>query len=349
MSKLFSNNSNQSEQSAQNLEEKPLTVAKKTTSTFGWAVLAVFILFVLSGYFIAFNYNKTIRDTPVSETSTPAPDTNQQIQQLQQEVQTLKNQKPRTIIKEVPTQQQTATDNSNSSQQSSNTDITATEINPYIIGVVEVICHGNVSIGSGSLWNFNGSYKVVTNKHVISSTDCRAYVDDYEHRKGGEYYLDTSNIKIWNNIADEAVLTITGPDDLFPQNSPLSDLFYGIGNMRKCPNDIKQGSPVEIIGYPASAMKKSSTPTGTNIQAFRSITNGIISGQDSSVQKPQGNLPNANYFISASIDSGNSGGVAISKDSGGLCFLGIPTWVSIGNYANQGIVQNINNILYTGQ
>jgi len=58
-----------------------------------------------------------------------------------------------------------------------------------------------------------------------------------------------------------------------------------------------------------------------------------------------GELPYQNYFVSAKIDSGNSGGIAISKTtSGNLCLLGVPTWVSVGNYETQGLVQNINNI-----
>ncbi|MBU6415530.1 hypothetical protein KGQ34_04820, partial [Patescibacteria group bacterium] len=77
----------------------------------------------------------------------------------------------------------------------------------------------------------------------------------------------------------------------------------------------------------------------------RISTNGIISGYDNSVILPPQNLSNPNYYVSAKIDSGNSGGVAFSKDSNGLCVLGVPTWLSIGNYETQGIIQNIHNVL----
>ena len=74
-------------------------------------------------------------------------------------------------------------------------------------------------------------------------------------------------------------------------------------------------------------------------------TNGTISGYDSSPQND--GLPYSNYYISATIDSGNSGGIAFSKDKNGLCLLGIPTWITTtGNYSNEGIVQNIDNITW---
>lgn len=57
-------------------------------------------------------------------------------------------------------------------------------------------------------------------------------------------------------------------------------------------------------------------------------------------------MPYPNYFVSAKVDSGNSGGVAFSKDSNGLCVLGIPTWLTIGNFETQGLVQNIHNVFY---
>ena len=52
-------------------------------------------------------------------------------------------------------------------------------------------------------------------------------------------------------------------------------------------------------------------------------------------------------YVSAKIDSGNSGGIAFSKDSRGLCVLGIPTWLTVGNYETQGLIQNIHNAFYS--
>ena len=108
-----------------------------------------------------------------------------------------------------------------------------------------------------------------------------------------------------------------------------------------------QGSPVIVIGYPAySSMLGVYNPE--NATKNEIITNGTISGYDSSPQNRD--LPHPNYYISATIDGGNSGGVAFSKDGNGLCLLGIPTWITLtGNYSNEGIVQDINNIVWTGK
>jgi hypothetical protein len=52
-----------------------------------------------------------------------------------------------------------------------------------------------------------------------------------------------------------------------------------------------------------------------------------------------------NFFVSAKIDSGNSGGIALAKDGQGVCTLGLPTWLTVGNYETQGLIQNIMNLL----
>ena len=72
------------------------------------------------------------------------------------------------------------------------------------------------------------------------------------------------------------------------------------------------------------------------------VSNGVISG----FAPAAAGLPNTDYFVSAKIDSGNSGGIAFSKDRDGLCILGIPTWVSQGNFENAGLIQNMSNIYY---
>lgn len=101
-------------------------------------------------------------------------------------------------------------------------------------------------------------------------------------------------------------------------------------------------SPVVAIGFPASTMK---IVEDGAIQSTRTVTNGIISAHDESAIGDYG-LPAPDYFVSAKIDSGNSGGIVLSKDSSGLCVLGIPTWVNVGNFETQGVIQNIHNIFY---
>ncbi len=96
------------------------------------------------------------------------------------------------------------------------------------------------------------------------------------------------------------------------------------------------GKRVYIFGYPSSAFEfekiESSfleEPTTIIAQQNLIISEGIISGVNSS----------GNYYTTARIDTGNSGGLAISKSGGEICLLGVPTWVSEGEYENLGVIQ----------
>lgn len=58
-------------------------------------------------------------------------------------------------------------------------------------------------------------------------------------------------------------------------------------------------------------------------------------------------MPYVNYYTSAKVDAGNSGGIAMMEDDNHkLCILGVPTWISVGEYETEGIIQNIHNIIY---
>ena len=72
------------------------------------------------------------------------------------------------------------------------------------------------------------------------------------------------------------------------------------------------------------------------------VTNGIISSYD---DNPTSIYPDYNYFVTAKVDSGNSGGLAIAEYKNNLCVMGIPTAVKLGNYEIQGMIQSINNII----
>jgi len=229
--------------------------------------------------------------------------------------------------------------------------ISAQEINPYLTGVVKISCKS--SEGSGSLWNIGQSnYAVLTNSHVVSEPFLYGQCNVTLHAKEdtntlGLYQIYPAQGGRWNSYTDISLLSINEIDVEGMESLPIQNLNYSISNLRQCPSQMPLVSPVVLIGYPAF----SSTPIqifGEQIgeQTVRTITNGIISSYDSSVVKPYGFLPYQNYFVSAKIDSGNSGGIAFSKDKNGLCVLGIPTWLSIGNYETQGIIQNIHNIFY---
>jgi hypothetical protein len=245
--------------------------------------------------------------------------------------------------------------------QNNSSQITANDIAPYLSGVVEVLCKKRDAngidqandTGSGSLWSFsNGAYDVVTNEHVIAGDDlCVIWIPNSNGNQQGFYDLDLSSIKSWNSIADEAVVPILSVSEMRTRNSlndvgiydvPVSNLNYNISSLQECPSAMPANAPIAIVGYPAFS---SINVQGNLYGAFKNqiTTNGIISGNYSTYQN--GGLPNTDYYISATIDSGNSGGVAFSKNMDGLCLLGIPTWITLtGNFTNEGVVQNINNI-----
>ncbi|MCK4781391.1 trypsin-like peptidase domain-containing protein [Candidatus Parcubacteria bacterium] len=222
--------------------------------------------------------------------------------------------------------------------------ITASEINPYLTGVGEIYCAGSSPArGSVSLWHFSNElgYTVLTNKHVITTNNCDLVVsdtaEDTEH--SGVYNLGIE-IYNWNNKTDVAVLKIESLG--LDISVPISSLNYKISSLSKCSSIMAIGSPVMVVGFPAFAEAENEY----GLQTFLTMTNGIISAQDISVKWGEGKLPYSNYFVSAKIDSGNSGGIAFSKDENGLCVLGVPTWLSIGHYETQGIIQNIHNVMY---
>ncbi len=242
-----------------------------------------------------------------------------------------------------------------SEQQKQNLSISAAEINPYLSGVVRIDCDD--WWGSGSLWNRSDlGYSVLTNYHVVKDigyADFKRCLIMPEEKAKDEYVdialIKSSNKQLLDSKKDTAIIQLSSAQEMFPggeQTKPLNKLNYSVGLLKTCAEKMPIGSPVMVIGFPAFAMKEISYQGYTTNQYFQISSNGIISGYDDSVNNPYwGELPYQNYFVSAKIDSGNSGGIAISKTtSGNLCLLGVPTWVSVGNYETQGLVQNINNI-----
>ena len=222
--------------------------------------------------------------------------------------------------------------------------ISSADIAQYLTGVVQVYCNlynGGSSSGSGSLWTVsNIGYSVLTNKHVVTgSKNCIIMSDEVLVKD-----LSIERLYNWNDASDIAILKIGAlkPNDIVPP----SNFNYKISQLRKCDVKMPVGSPVVVIGFPISG-KQGVTVYGYSASDWSRITtNGIISAYDDTSVYPIGSLPYFNYFVSAKMDAGNSGGGVISKDQSGLCLLGIPTWLSIGKYENQGIVQNIHNVIY---
>lgn len=228
--------------------------------------------------------------------------------------------------------------------------ITSSDLSPYLTGSAQIVCvndKGAASTGSGTLWKFKEvPYAVITNLHVVKDQkSCALYIPGKGNQSIGFFALE-GTVYTFNNNTDTAIVTIGSP--LSENNIPKESYNFSLSSLRKCPSSIPIGTPVVLIGFPTFAKRdaKLTIPKfGTLDETYRSVTNGIISGYDTSKVSPRGPLANQNFFISAKIDAGNSGGIALAKDSGGLCVLGVPTWLSVGTYENQGLVQNITNII----
>lgn len=226
--------------------------------------------------------------------------------------------------------------------------ITSSELQPYLTGIVEVMCFGpNYTRASGSLFTLNNRYFVLTNAHVIPNytTGCQAFVKNMSGQTIGIYNLLWSFPYRWNYDVDAVLLEILSPSADFP-SKPLSQLNYSISFLPYCSLHHPLGYPVVIIGYPTFSKTELEIKGEVGPMYFLTITEGIISAHDSTTNLK--GLPDVNYFVSAKIDAGNSGGIALSKNENGeLCILGIPTWISLGIYEKQGVVQSIYNVFYS--
>lgn len=225
--------------------------------------------------------------------------------------------------------------------------ITSEDIAEFLTSTGEISC--NNGSGSGFFWQESDEIRVITNKHVIENeTMCQFLPEHSNGQTWAAYKLDLSSNKPWNQYTDVANMAPLVTDNGV-QSPPISTINdSGISKLRKCPDRLPQGTPLVLIGYPAFAEQIVVAPnTGLEYRMnSRQVTNGIISGYDETKVGTWGSLNHSNYYVSAKIDSGNSGGPAFAKDRDGLCFLGIATWLNVGNFEAQGIVQNIHNILY---
>lgn len=226
-------------------------------------------------------------------------------------------------------------------------DIGSTDIATYLSGVGMIRCWQNPGRGprtadieaSGSLWRLGDDQVVLTNRHaILKDADLCLFILD-----GGDLLrlvlTYQSEVK---QDADAAVMQVLSYKEAPTTDSSIQNLNYGISSMPKCPQKMQLGQPVKVIGYPA--FSKIDAPGIFNDQSPRTVTEGVISAYEAGTYSP-GSDQTPNYFISAKIDSGSSGGVALSIDQNKLCLLGIPTWLNVGEYDTQGIVQNIHNVL----
>lgn len=282
--------------------------------------------------------------TPQQENKESTTSANSEIEKLKQEVEELRAGFLKT--QETPKQAQDNTDV-----------INASNIESFLFYVGQVGCIGTSgsSNGTGVLVNVSGSVKVLTNRHVITGTICTFKFTDKTYGFKN-YGLDIKNPLAWNTITDSVVVSLksfTKDGDLFSVSplSLLNQLTSPIKTNYSCRERMPLGSPVVVIGYPVTTQYisgKLEIPSyGITIDRTenpQTVITGIISAYDESVLR---NLPDVNYFTTAPMDSGNSGGLALSKIGGKICILGIPTWAAVGNFQNQGVIQSFNNIFFT--
>lgn len=228
------------------------------------------------------------------------------------------------------------------------------DISEYMSGVVQIECDN--SKGSGSLWKLSdGSYAVLTNYHVIehplrseNGSFCQVWVKDDEEKT--DYVFRVYPAEDYYKDVDQDIALMPLRNFNIPEGGMGIDkknpkeLNYSISELSNCPARAPISYPVYIIGYPASGSLMIDYGAGIANQSFRLLTEGIISGHDTSISNSSGDPEIPDFFVTAKIDAGNSGGIAISKQGGELCVLGIPTWVNVGEYDTQGLIQNINAI-----
>lgn len=236
---------------------------------------------------------------------------------------------------------------------SSNPDINTkqNDLKDYINHVGWVSCTGKSGgewSGSGSVWMYNEEYQFLTNYHVIEGAkQCQLLYSIRNTNTNTEnqfaiFDLNIDNARYESNsIVDYAIVGLKKiSDDTLPKGrqSPLSS------SLKPCQKILPLSTPVFVIGFPVTTETTTQTSVGAVESVNLTVTDGVISAYDN---RPTSNYPDYNYFVTAKIDSGNSGGLAVAKQQNNFCVMGIPTAVKIGNYETQGMVQSINNIIDT--
>jgi len=247
------------------------------------------------------------------------------------------------------------------------------EISDFSDGAVSLTCVSknldSISSGTGFLISFSSWEKAIfTNQHIFEWMEyCIFAVYTSLSKEVWTWLIFRFNLTeyySYNNFSDFWYFYLTEDimskgryweENGIPKNTKLIDtLNYKISNLTICPKDMKVGTKVYIIGYPKFWV----TETQSNLPGYgpvtvksneKIITDGIISGKynkTSDVVAFESTYPYNNYYVSNKMDSGNSGWPALAVYNNTYCLLGISTWVNKGNFDNQGIVQNMNNIYY---
>lgn len=211
--------------------------------------------------------------------------------------------------------------------------------NSYLNAIARVVCYdpaytrgSPIITGSGSVWQVNGNDWLVTNNHVMEAAssyqltcdahlvqDFQAAVDDYETA------IEQNQVLVYEvDPKGFYQSTLQGDDVAFakviqiPSGPPLTllDQVALKPNPERCNTTYPIGTPVRVLGYP-----------GIGAMFLPTMTEGIIA----SLEK-EGDV--YYYLTSAKIESGNSGGLALTQDLS--CVVGIPTYVEVGEVESLG-------------
>jgi hypothetical protein len=251
-----------------------------------------------------FSLNQTATNSGISSTNQGA-----QVQSSNSEP----NQ-PTQPSDQTQTQQQPATQ-----PKSKNLPSIIAEWSPSVALIACSYSDGSADFGSGFLYKNDVGIAVFTNAHVFTeeATGNSAISCSIEIPGDGNNYYTIINTNLTGgpfevgNNEDWGFIQVANSDSYF--NSVANK------NLTICQQQEQTGDSVVVLGYPDYA-GQFTNPTATQ---------GIISGYASPY-----------YTTSAQIESGNSGGVAIDPDKD--CYIGIPSAVKIGNYANLGRILDAN-------
>jgi hypothetical protein len=134
---------------------------------------------------------------------------------------------------------------------------------------------------------------------------------------------------------------------LLPQATQRSQLAEHLLSLQgqpipACVQEGAIGSLVYLFGYP-SASETADYPSDRIPSYFEFkqylasrhliVSEGLVSGR-------QGD----DYFTTALVDTGSSGGLAVMKQHGRACVLGIPTWAVTGELTSLGVIQSFANL-----
>jgi hypothetical protein len=147
----------------------------------------------------------------------------------------------------------------------------------------------------------------------------------------GAFFYD-KNTHFLNDTLDIALLKTKMYSGGTPVKYSIDDETlkeHLLKNYSFCPKDKIIGSRVYIFGYPITGGEYKKLLSSDILVRNLIVSTGIISGVDS----------HENYYTDAKIDSGSSGGLAVSKINNEICIVGIPTWVSGGEFETLGMIQ----------